>query len=132
MELEAGDNAKAVVRLCAAVDETLRNSPESAGATPTQVVRACEMLLDSLEQQMSTRKLDDAVATAECLTLLVYLTTQDIYEPTSEAQGSISAAMERLWTVSSDLCSRGLAKSQSHERLLQFGARLLYHHASRG
>ncbi|KAF6836938.1 NRDE2-like protein [Colletotrichum musicola] len=132
MELEAGNNTKAVVRLCAAVDETLKNNTESTAATPTQAMRAFQMLLDSLEQQISTKKLDDAVATAEYLTLLVYLTAQEISEPTSEAQGSISAAMERLWTVSSDLCSQGLAKSHSHERLLQFGARLLYHHASRG
>ncbi|KAJ3942485.1 uncharacterized protein N0V96_007986 [Colletotrichum fioriniae] len=72
------------------------------------------------------------VATAESLALLAYLTAQEGSEPTSEAQGSVSAAMERIWTASSELCAQGHAKSSTHERLLQVAARLLYHHASRG
>lgn len=81
---------------------------------------------------MSTKQLDEAIATAESLALLAYLTAQEGSEPASEAQGSISAAMEKIWTASSELCVQGQTKSSTHERLLQVAARLLYHHASRG
>ncbi|KAF9874019.1 hypothetical protein CkaCkLH20_08391 [Colletotrichum karsti] len=132
MELSAGNRTSAVVRLCAAVDESLRNTPGLVAPTSTQLLKARQILLDTLERHLSTRQLDDAVLTAECLAMLVYLTLEETSEPTSEAQGSITMAMERVWTVSSELCAQGLAKSQAHERLLQAGARLLYHHASRG
>ncbi|KAK1598701.1 NRDE-2, necessary for RNA interference-domain-containing protein [Colletotrichum navitas] len=129
MDLNAGNNAQAIVRLCAATDGALR---DAVVATPSQLLKAHQSLLASLESQIFSGQLDDAIVTAECLALLVYLTSQEGSEPTSEAQGSISAAMERIWTMSSEFCTRGQSKSPTHERLLQAGARLLYHHASRG
>ncbi|KAL0931779.1 DUF1740 domain containing protein [Colletotrichum truncatum] len=131
-ELDAGNKTQAVVPLCATVEESLRKTPDAIAVTPMQILKARQTLLDTLEGQLSMRELDDAAISTECLALLVYLTTQEASEPTSEAQGSISMAMERVWTVSSELCAQGQATSQTHERLLQAGARLLYHHASRG
>lgn len=132
MDLQAGNKAQAIARLCAATDESLRNAPEPTMVGPAQLLKAHQTLLAYVEQKVIAKQLDDAVTIAECLALLVYLTAQEESEPTSEAQGSVSAAMERIWTVSSELCARGQSKSPTHERLLQAGARLLYHHASRG
>ncbi|KAF4932040.1 Protein NRDE2-like protein [Colletotrichum viniferum] len=132
MELDEGNRNQAILRLCASVDQSLRNAPGLAAPSPSQLLKARQTLLDDLEHQLSLRQPDEAILSAECLALLVYLTSQEGSEPTSEAQGSISMAMERLWTVSSELCAQGQAKSQAHERLLQAAARLLYHHASRG
>ncbi|OLN93911.1 NRDE2-like protein [Colletotrichum chlorophyti] len=132
MELQAGHKEQAVARLCTAADESLRAALGSWVATPAQLLKAHQTMQASLEQQLSINDFDAAAVTAECVALLMYLTAQEGSEPTSEAQGSISAAMERIWTVSSELCARGRSKSQGHERLLQAAARLLYHHASRG
>ncbi|KAK2064512.1 DUF1740-domain-containing protein [Colletotrichum caudatum] len=129
MDLNAGNNVQAIARLCAAADGSFRDTMISA---PSQLLKAHQSLVANLENQIFNGQLDDAVITAECLALLVYLTSQEASEPTSEAQGSISAAMERIWTVSSECCTRGRSRSPAHERLLQAGARLLYHHASRG
>lgn len=132
MELQAGNKLQAVVRLCAAADESLRNTPGVMDVTPMQLLKAQQMFQDNLEHQFSTRQLDDAILSSECLALLMYLTAQENSEPTSAAQGSISVAMERIWTVSSELSAQGQGRSRPHEKLLQSGARLLYHHASRG
>ncbi|OHW90019.1 DUF1740 domain-containing protein [Colletotrichum incanum] len=132
MDLHAGNNVQAIARLCAATDGSFRNAPETVIVAPSQLLKAHQSFLANLERQISAGHLDDAVVTAECLALLAYLTVQEGSEPTSEAQGSISAAMERIWTMSSELCTRGQSKSPTHERLLQAGARLLYHNASRG
>ncbi|KAK2004821.1 DUF1740-domain-containing protein [Colletotrichum falcatum] len=129
MDLHAGNNVQAIARLCAATDGSFRNA---VVATPSQLLKAHQSLLANLERQIFNGQLDDAIITTECLALLVYLTSQEGSEPTSETQGSISAAMERIWTMSSEFCTRGQSKSPMHERLLQAGARLLYHHASRG
>ncbi|KAK1975115.1 NRDE-2, necessary for RNA interference-domain-containing protein [Colletotrichum cereale] len=129
MDLHAGNNVQAIAHLCAATDASFR---DAVVAAPSQLLKAHQSLLATLERQIFTGQLDDAVITAECLALLVYLTSQEGSEPTSEAQGSISSAMERIWTMSSEFCLRGQSKSLTHERLLQAGARLLYHHASRG
>ncbi|KAK1970379.1 DUF1740-domain-containing protein [Colletotrichum sublineola] len=129
MDLHAGNNVQAIARLCAATDGSSRDVMITA---PSQWLKAHQSLLAKLERQIFDGRLDDAIITAECLALLVYLTSQESSEPTSEAQGSISAAMERMWNMSSELCTRGQSKSPVHERLLQAGARLLYHHASRG
>lgn len=132
MELRAGNNAQAIVRLCASTDGSYVTTPEAVIRAPSQLLKAQQSLSANLEHETSTGQLDDAIITAECLALLAYLTAQEGSEPTSEAQGSISAAMERIWTMSSELCARGQSKSPTHERLLQAGARLLYYHASRG
>lgn len=131
LELHGGNNAQALVRICAAADESWRNAL-AITPSPSQLLKVNQSLSATLEHQMSTKQLNDAIATAESLALLAYLTAQEGSEPTSEAQGSVSAAMERIWTASSELCAQGHAKSSTHERLLQVAARLLYHHASRG
>ncbi|OHF00162.1 hypothetical protein CORC01_04570 [Colletotrichum orchidophilum] len=131
LELHGGNNTQAIVRLCAAADQSWRNSPATT-PSPSQLLQAYQSLSASLEHQISMKQLDEATTTAESLAMLAYLTAHEGSEPTSEAQGSISAAMERIWTVSSELCAQGRAKSSTHERLLQVAARLLYHHASRG
>ncbi|WQF75924.1 Putative siRNA-mediated silencing protein NRDE-2 [Colletotrichum destructivum] len=132
MELHAGNNAQAIVRLCASTDGSYVNAPEAVTGAPSQLLKAQQSLSASVEHETSAGQLDDAITTAECLALLEYLTAQEGSEPTSEAQGSISSAMERIWTMSSELCARGQSKSPTHEKLLQAGARLLYYHASRG
>ncbi|KXH48374.1 hypothetical protein CSAL01_07152 [Colletotrichum salicis] len=131
LELHEGNNAQALVRICAATDESWRNASATM-PSPSQLLKAYQSLSATLEHQMSAKQLDEAIATAESLAVLAYLTAQEGSEPTSEAQGSISAAMEKIWTVSSELCAQGQAKSSTHERLLQVAARFLYHHASRG
>jgi hypothetical protein len=76
--------------------------------------------------------MDGAAIYAEGLALLSYLTDGGNKEPTSDAQGNISSAMNTIASISSEFKSRGNASTRSHERILQFGAQIVYLNASRG
>lgn len=132
MELEEGQKASAAMRLCAAIDSSLRGVSQTIPVTSAQILKAKQQFLTSQDYLLSTRNYHGSALNAECLALLEYLTAEGGSEPRSTLQGNVSAAMASIWRCSGDFCSRGQAKDLAHERLLQFGARLLYVHSTMG
>lgn len=128
IELESGNKALALKRLCSIFEGGLRNSPDDVEATSVHTLVARGELTanhnDSIEGYKETRN-------KSCI-LLEYLTDgQPFAEPTSLSQGNISAAMNHVDRMSSEYKFYD-AQSVGHEELLQFAARLLYLHATKG
>ncbi|RYO77110.1 hypothetical protein DL762_009476 [Monosporascus cannonballus] len=134
MELEDGALAKGALRLCALAEDRSRTSslPEDEPATPSQVLKARQLFISSRDYLLSSGDPEHAIIYAEALALLEYLTGKSNKEPSSENQGDIWSATTSVSTCSDEFISRHLTTSQAHEKLLQFAARLLYFHASRG
>ncbi|KAH7023750.1 NRDE-2, necessary for RNA interference-domain-containing protein [Ilyonectria destructans] len=132
MELELGHKNLAIRRLCSSVDEVLRSKPEDAEVSQTMVLKAQQTFSSNLVHSLFTGNLDDTSIHVECLTLLAYLTADGCTEPTSAAQGNISAAMEAIHAQSAEFKSRGYESSKVHEKALQIAARILYLNATRG
>lgn len=132
MELELGHKNLAIRRLFSSVDEVLRSKPEDAEVSQTMVLKAQQTFSSNLAHSLFTGNLDDTSIQVECLTLLAYLTADGCTEPTSAAQGNISAAMEAIYAQSAGFKSRGYESSKAHEKTLQFAARILYLNATRG
>ncbi|KAM0341968.1 hypothetical protein ACHAPQ_000272 [Fusarium lateritium] len=132
MELEAGDKQSAVRILCSSVDEALRSASGTPDITPTHVLKAHQIFSSTMDDFVSGGSLDRAVAPAECLVLLSYLTADGSTEPMSTSQGSIPAAIDAVHRVSQEIKRRGYERSRAHERILQSASRLLYLHATRG
>ncbi|KAF4979484.1 hypothetical protein FZEAL_4343 [Fusarium zealandicum] len=132
MELELGHKKLAIRRLCSSTDEFLRTATEGTEVSSTHVLKAQQTFYSSKDFLLSAGNIDRAATLTECLALLSYLTAEGYAEPMSASQGNISAAMDVIHKVSLDYRSRGHEKSQAHERVLQFAARLLYLHATHG
>ncbi|KAI0123829.1 NRDE-2, necessary for RNA interference-domain-containing protein [Xylariales sp. AK1849] len=128
MELEDNQLAKALARLCLVSEDT----PSVELASPAQILKSRQLMASNRDQSLSSRDSEAAVAYAEGLALLEYLTKNSGKEPQSGAQGDIWSAIISIASCSEDLRSRGLVESPAHERLLQFAARLLYYHAIHG
>lgn len=133
MELEQGSKNLAVARLCAVVDESLRKiSPEMNAVSPTTILKTRQHIAASAHQYLYEGKHESATPYAEASALLSYLTEERSSEPTSAAQGNINAAMATIKGISNEFKSRGYSDTRSHERILQFGAKILYFHSRHG
>ncbi|KAK7414897.1 hypothetical protein QQX98_006318 [Neonectria punicea] len=132
MELELGHKSLAVRRLCSSVDEVTRSGPDDVVVSQSVLLKTQQTFSSDLSHSLFMGNLDDAAIHAECLILLTYLTADGCTEPTSALQGNISAAMTVIYSQSAEFKSRGYELSKTHERILQFAARILYLNASRG
>lgn len=104
-----------------------------AALSPAALLRMRQTFQSGRDYRLSSGDAEAAAQFAESFALLEYLTNGECAEPRSENQGNISAAISSILAFSGELCSRGaLAKSATHERLLQFGAKLLYFHTKHG
>ncbi|KAF1731917.1 Protein NRDE2 [Beauveria bassiana] len=120
---ENGDLAASKRVLCAA---------SSAEVSFADVLKARTTFSDGMSEALFTGDVESAETAAECLVLHSYLTNGEASEPMSLSQGNIAAAMQTLDHASQELAARGQGNSPSGERLIQFGAHLLYMHATRG
>ncbi|KAH7162354.1 NRDE-2, necessary for RNA interference-domain-containing protein [Dactylonectria estremocensis] len=132
MELDVGHKNRATRRLCSSVDEVLGSHTEDGGVSQTVLLRAQQTFSSNLDHSIFIGNLNDAAIYVECLALLAYLTADGCKEPTSTAQGNISAAMEVIHSKSGEFKSQRYESSKAHERALQFAARILYLNATRG
>ncbi|KAL6866900.1 NRDE-2, necessary for RNA interference domain-containing protein [Trichoderma novae-zelandiae] len=133
MDLEAGNISLAKVRLCASVDEDLKNAradvPEIGTTT---LLKAQQTFTSGFHEYLFGGHLDGASTLAECMVLLEYLTASGNTEPASVLQGNIAAAMNTVDVISQEFRSQDQGGSAAHERVLQYAAHLLYLHASKG
>lgn len=105
---------------------------ESSVITPSQILKARQKLLSTRDFLLSSGDLFQAAEVAQTLGLFEYISAEGSTEPTSTRQGNISAAMDIIYSFTSDAVARGHGESTSLERLLQFVAHLLYVYATRG
>ncbi|KHN99678.1 uncharacterized protein MAM_02531 [Metarhizium album ARSEF 1941] len=132
-ELKAGNKTLATARMCSAVEKSLPQAQMDLGSTsPAVILKTRQELVANIHQCLYKGRADDAAVFVEGLTLLSYLTDEGNVEPTSNTQGNISAAMNTVEAMSAEWKARGDANTRSHERILQFGAELLYLNATRG
>ncbi|OAA73975.1 hypothetical protein ISF_00876 [Cordyceps fumosorosea ARSEF 2679] len=127
MALENGHLASSKKALCAG-----DGSEAEAEVSFADVLKASSAFSGGMSESLSVGDVESAETAAECLVLHSYLTSSEASEPMSLSQGSISAAMQTLDTASQELVVRGHGGSPACERLVQFGAHLLYLHAARG
>lgn len=132
VELQLGHKQAAIWRLCSSIDDTLRTQTSSVEISSTHVLKAQQVFSSNIHQSLLTEDLDDAILYSECSALLSYLTADGATEPKSDTQGNISSAMAVIQAASLEFKLRKHERSNAHERLLQFAARLLYIHATRG
>ncbi|PMB69684.1 Protein NRDE2 [Beauveria bassiana] len=104
----------------------------SAEVSFADVLKARSTFSDGMSEALFTGDVESAETAAECLVLHSYLANGEATEPMSLSQGNIAAAMQTLDHASQELAARGQGTSPSGERLIQFGAHLLYMHATRG
>ncbi|KAL8359659.1 hypothetical protein RB598_008164 [Gaeumannomyces tritici] len=125
------DKPKATAFLCSSISDGSQ-SPDAA-LTPAALLRMRQTFQSGRDYRLSSGDAEAAAQFAQSFALLEYLTNSECGEPRSESQGNISAAISSILGFSGDLCTRGaLAVSATHERLLQFGAKLLYFHTKHG
>ncbi|KAI1755347.1 DUF1740-domain-containing protein [Xylaria castorea] len=136
LELDDGDLAKAVLQLCRSVEDGPKSNTAQVSdpteATSSQILKATQFLVTNRDYKISSGDTPQAAIYAEGLVLLDYLAQRSGKETSSHKQGDIWSAILRITQFSEDLVSRGQQHSPSHERFLQFCARLLYYHASHG
>ena len=137
LELELGNLTAAAWKLTKAVDEQVRKSTENTSddnlpLSVTQVLKTQQSFALAFDQLLATGNLDGASLYAQCMALYAYLTAEGCTEPRSMSQGNISAAMLAIDSASNEMRKRGHVKSASHERVLQFSAKLLSVNASKG
>lgn len=117
----------------AAAGGASRTPPSETGTVSfTDILKARTAFTDAMSESLSMGHWEEATTAAECLMLLQYLTSGEASEPISLAQGNISAAMQSLDNACAEMKSRAHDTTASQERLVQFGAHLLYIHASKG
>ncbi|KAK4153755.1 NRDE-2, necessary for RNA interference-domain-containing protein [Chaetomidium leptoderma] len=126
IHLESGQKDMALARLCSSVETG------GSAVSPVLILKARSHLSSTRDYSLSSQHLEAAAQHAESIMLLEYLAAEAGNEPTSETQGSITAALSTIQAFSRELESRKLSSSPHHERLLQTAARLLYHHATHG
>ncbi|KAG5927577.1 hypothetical protein E4U42_002084 [Claviceps africana] len=133
-ELEKGNKLMAAIRLCSAVDESVRCSATRTQSIPPAVVLKTRQTMEAaFRRALYEGRVDDAGSYAECTVLWSYLMEEGgCAEPTSASQGNISSSMRVIENMSAEFKSAGYGDAPGHERLLQTGARLLYLNASRG
>ncbi|KAI1814814.1 DUF1740-domain-containing protein [Poronia punctata] len=133
LELIDGELAKAVLRLCGLVTKSDDGqSLETVEATSSQILKAHQLLVTNRDYKISSGEIGQAVIYAEALVLLEYLTKRSEKEPMAKKQGDVWSAIVSITQCSDDLVSRGQQHNPSHERFLQFAARILYYHARHG
>lgn len=125
MALTGGDLIASKRALCAV-------GSKDAEVSFADVLKASSTFSGSISESLSIGDIESAETAAECLVLHSYLTNLEASEPMSMSQGNISAAMQTLESASKELVIRGHGISPACERLAQFGAHLLYLHATRG
>ncbi|KAG9257256.1 NRDE-2, necessary for RNA interference-domain-containing protein [Emericellopsis atlantica] len=131
-DLEAGNKKLAIKRLCSFADENLRQAPDATfNASGADLLKARQAIA-SIELGSGAVSVELAQTQAESLALLAYLTADGCTEPTSIAQGNISAAMASVDEATRDFRLRGAVARAAHEATLQFAAKLLHLHASKG
>ena len=96
------------------------------------VLKASSAFSGSMAESLSMGDMESTETAAECTVLHSYLTNSEASEPMSLSQGNISAAMQTLDSAVQQLSLRGHGSSPACERLVQFGAHLLYLHATKG
>lgn len=123
----------ATVRLCSAVDESIRCSAAHVKSLPpTAILKTRQALQSRIHQALYEGRVEDASSYAECMILWSYLTEEGCLESTSADQGNISASMRIVENMSIEFKSAGYGDTPGHERMLQTGARMLHLNASRG
>ncbi|KAG6123296.1 hypothetical protein E4U13_007730 [Claviceps humidiphila] len=133
LELEKGNKLMATVRLCSAVDESIRCSAAHVKSLPpTAILKTRQALQSRIHQALYEGRVEDASSYAECMILWSYLTEEGCLESTSADQGNISASMRIVENMSIEFKSAGYGDTPGHERMLQTGARMLHLNASRG
>lgn len=128
IHLGSGQKEVALSRLCSSVDREFQGSAVSTAL----LLKAKSHFSSTRDYSLSSQQLETAAQYAESLMLLEYLAAEAGTEPTSDAQGNITAALAGIHTFSRELDSRNLSNSPHHDRLLQTAARLLYYHATHG
>lgn len=131
LDLEAGQMRSALAR-CVAASGTDQNHAETA-TTYSQLLKARQTLSSRREFLLSVGNMRQAALYAKTSSLLEYLSPfAGSTEHTSTRQGDIQRAMDIIDSFTSEASTRAHSKSVHLERLLQFGAHLLYLHATRG
>jgi len=106
--------------------------PSADAISVALILKTRSHLSSSRDYSLSASRLEDALQFGQSLALFEYLSPGESAEAPSGSQGDISAAMSSVHKLSDELRSRRLDTSSYHERLLQFAAKLLYHHATHG
>ncbi|OAR00968.1 hypothetical protein LLEC1_07225 [Akanthomyces lecanii] len=120
-----GNLASSKKALCA-------TSGSQAEVSFADVLKANSAFSGSMVEALSMGDTEAAETAAECAVLHSYLTNGEASEPMSLSQGNISAAMQTLDSTAQELSLRGHGSSPACERLIQFGAHLIYLHAAKG
>jgi len=130
-DLDASQLTKALHRLCSPLDKAGDTPPP-----PALILKMRSGLVSQRDSFLSAGSPDQSLHYAISLALLSYLSPADTAassrEPQSADQGNITAAMAICNAFSAELVSRSLQHSPTHERFLQFAARLVYYHATHG
>jgi hypothetical protein len=132
MEFDRGRLDTSLTRLCAAVDESLRRAQHGLVVNSTQIYEAYQAFSTKMDDALDRGDVDGAGVFAQALTLLTYLRRDSGSEPKSALQGDISTAMSAVQAATQKFRAHGVGSSVAHERVLQFGAKLLYLHACKG
>ncbi|KAI5928530.1 NRDE-2, necessary for RNA interference-domain-containing protein [Camillea tinctor] len=134
IELRGSELNKSVLQLCAFSEDNAQTTPtlESTTASPAQILKTRQSLASNRDYLISSGDFSNAIIYAKGLALFEYLTCRSGKEPCSADQGDIWSAISSILTCSNDLVARGNGDASEHEDLLQFAARLLYHHATHG
>jgi hypothetical protein len=115
------------------VDASIREAQDDDLAVPsTYLLMADQAFKSNIYSSLSIGDINTAATWGECLGLLSYLVAEKPDEPMSSLQGNISAAVNSINWVCSELRSRGGDRTAAHEGLLQFAARLLHWNALQG
>ena len=128
MDLQTNGKSLALKRLCSAFNEDLRNAPDTTEVTSTHMLIARKQLSSDLPDSprpMATRH--------KASMLLEYLLDgEPCDEPRSLDQGNICTAMDQVDRMSSSYNIHGEGAKVFLEEVLQFAARLLYFHTTKG
>lgn len=132
ISLDNGDNVEALRSLCNWASGVNHSDLTSAAAlAPTQILKTKQAARSGYADALLSEDLQKALLYGQCLMLLAYLTATESTEPMASQQGSITAAMDVVKDVSSDLGRRRMGDWMK-ESLLQSAARLHYWHATHG
>ena len=135
-ELNSGERDQSLACFVSSIEESQSpNSSQQKLLTPpstAQILKTRQKLLARRDYSLSSGNIVSSILFAQSLALLEYLTAEGGTESRSDKQGNISAAIESILAFSNELISRHFGAHGAHEQLLQFGARLLYFHASHG
>ncbi|RFU31965.1 hypothetical protein B7463_g4343, partial [Scytalidium lignicola] len=127
--LEDGNN-DAALRQLLSIPEGVPNDNTNLG--PATLLKSKQHLTMNRDLLLSSGNLQPAIAYAECLALLEYLSAHSNKETQAVDQGDVASAMKIYTSFSETLIARKLGHTTAHELLLQSATRLLYHHAQKG